>query len=240
MHFLPKLALQTAAACVLLQSANASIVLNFGGDRFDDRFGNPVVAGTLFQLVNLGSDGVFNDISLIDGTLTGADRFVSGDDKVLDFAFTVGVLAGDFASAAAFDLSYSASTETAGILDRTLTFGKDIVLEGTKLGIRWFPGLSAAQYYSGGVDILQGGQFYGQFTRQASPIVSNLWISPRDGSNYTFDPLVTADGGSGPFPGADLATAGDAVKEVIVPEPAAIGLSLIGAAGIALLRRRRA
>jgi hypothetical protein len=100
-----------------------------------------------------------------------------------------------------------------------------------KLGLRWFPGLQATNFPT---TTLQNGQRYGQFTRQGAPANGGqVWsVGAAQDGNFQFDSLLTNDVG-----GPD-GNNGDAFK--VVPEPAAIGMSLLGAAGLAMLRRRRA
>jgi len=156
----------------------------------------------------------------------------------------------------AFDLIPGNTPDFPGFIDRT--FQGDIP-QGTKLGIRWFPGLTASQYYLPGSITLAGGQSYGQFTRQADhngdngglltlydPNVANeysglknggpsLWIAPASGGTIGLDPFATATYG-----GVDPATVGQANLTVQpTPEPATMGLALFGAAGLLTLRRRR-
>src|SRR6218665_1751209 len=102
MHSISKILLKTALILTLGQAAQASIVINIVANRLDNQVGIPVGGGTLIQLVNLGADGVFNDITLLDGTTTGINQWVSGDDSVVNLAFTSSLggepKPGDFAS----------------------------------------------------------------------------------------------------------------------------------------------
>src|SRR5690606_2831449 len=100
---------------------------------------------------NLGANGVFDPISLDDGSATGINQWVSGDDSVLNLVFrtTVGGTNydGDFASTAALDLSHSSLNESStGRFNRTFIFEPENLAKDIKLGIRWFPGLQAADY----------------------------------------------------------------------------------------------
>src|SRR5205085_130714 len=89
---------------------------------------------------------------------------------------------------AAFDLAYGA--DTAGELGRSFTFNTGLLVFGTKLGIRWFPGLLATQFSSLSGPVF--GQAYGQFSRQTAPMWGGtVWVDPADGASVSFDPLVT-------------------------------------------------
>ena len=223
-----------AVAAALITGAStgySTLVINISSGEFLNSGGSPVVAGTLFQLVNLGANNVFDQISVGDGSTTGLAQWVSGDDSVLN----ISVIGGDsatFPTTAAFDLSVG--VETPGVLERVFEFASAAFPQNTNVGIRWFPGLSATAF--NGIT-LQAGQSYGQFTRSVSKYGDSIWrVSLPDG-NITFDPLATAAlGGTDPTGPTDDARA----HFVVVPEPAAIGLSLLGAAGLSMLRRRRA
>jgi hypothetical protein len=233
MKFPKKSVLAILASVLMASQASASIVISIFAGRLDVADGSgPVGAGTLLQLVNLGADGVFNPINIADGDASQFGQWVSGDDSLVNLSFMVDGAAGDFASAAAFDLRHSSATEsTTGRLSRVFDFASGSIT-GLKLGIRWFPGLQATNFAS---TTLALGQAYGQFTRQAAPVNGgSTWTVPFVDGTITFDSLVTTEA-SGP----DLPVAGDANLSV-VPEPAAIGMSLLGAAGLAMLRRRRA
>jgi hypothetical protein len=233
-----KSALSALTAAVLFSSAsaNASIAITLISDRLGTANGDPVVAGTLIQLVNLGGDGEFNPINLADGNVDSLGQWVSGDDSLVNLSFLVDGLAGDFTTAAAFDLKHSSSNETnTGFLSRVFTFASGSIPTNAKLGIRWFPGIAATQVQDGLVTLV-GGERYGEFTRQSAPSHNGeLWIITAADGSYPLDPLVTADKG-----GLDPVEAGNATHTVIVPEPTAIAMSLIGAAGLGMLRRRRA
>lgn len=234
MNLLGKSALAVCAAALFATQASASIVISIFAGRLDGADGNtPIGAGTLIQLVNLGADGMFNDIRLDDGNISQLGQWVSGDDTLLDLSFMVDGNAGDFASAAAFDLRHSSGTEsTTGRLSRVFDFPSGSITN-MKLGIRWFPGLQATNF---GSITLAGGQAYGQFTRQEAPVNNGIaWMVTSLNATETFDSLLTTEAG-----GTDAAAIGDASKVVVVPEPTAIGLSLLGATGLTLLRRRRA
>lgn len=225
------LALTLGASAVC--QTHASIVISIVANRLEIANGSsPVPAGTLLQLVNLGADGIFNPINLTDGNVSQLGQWVSGDDTLLTIPFMVDSGPGDFPSAAAFDLRKSSLAEpTSGLFTRVFEFDSGSVTN-MKLGLRWFPGLQASDFNS---ITLAAGQAYGEFTRQINPINNGgVWTvgAALDG-NFTFDSLSTTEVG-----GQDLANAGNA-SLTVVPEPAAIGLSLLGAAGLATLRRRR-
>lgn len=224
---------------------HGTVVLNIGSTTLSSSGGTPIAANTLLQLVNLGANGVFDSINVADGNATGLNRWVSGDDTVLDFTFraigTGGTFTGDFSSTSHFDLRFnnvSNTDTTAGFFSRTFEIDgfsgafPDGLPSGIKLGVRWFPGLTINSDADFNAITLAVGQSYGQFTRQApSPILNggSYWVTPGDGGSLTFDPLITSSEGS---------AAGQATLTV-VPEPAAIAFSLLGAAGLATLRRRR-
>jgi PEP-CTERM motif len=220
--------------------SQASIVINI---TVRNTASNPAgtintVAGTLFQLVDLGLDGVFNRVDLSDGTTSALGQWVSGDDSLLSVAFRSGANPSDFPTTDAFDHSYSAANGTpdltAGRMSRSFEFGivGPSLVAGRKLGIRWWPGLQATNFAT---ITLAVGQAYGEFTRQGTAINGGtLWVVPADGNTVTFDSMRTDNG-------ADPLTAGGAgdSNHTVIPEPAAIGLSMIGAAGLAFFRRRR-
>jgi hypothetical protein len=231
---LKKLSVALLAAACLCASASASIVINITARQLSEDAAAtiPLAAGTLIQLVNLGADGIFNPINIADGSVTGLSRWVSGDDIVVDVPFLISGNPGDFASTAAFDL-VNGSDVTLGRMSRLFELATGAIPAGTKLGIRWFTGLQAANF--GGIT-LASGQKYGEFTRQSNPQYGlDLWTAPADGSTVTFDNLKTTNQAGG----LDPMSAG-AASFTVVPEPAAIGMSLLGAAGLAMLRRRRA
>jgi hypothetical protein len=202
-----------------------SIAINIGGGEFRNSSSQALAPGSLLQLVNLGPDGTFNPIDVTDG----GSQWVSGDDTLLSAVFTTGGGAqGDFPSTDAFDLFKG--SDTAGTLDRVFEFGSNILPLGAKLGLRWFPNLAASSFSS---IILQPGQAYGQFTRQANPLHGGtVWVVPSDGANLTFDSLLTQS-----FGGLDPNSAGSA-SLVVIPEPLPGALSLISLAGLAQYRRR--
>jgi hypothetical protein len=233
-----KSALFALAAAVLFSSpsADGAIAITIVSDRLGNANGDPLVAGTLIQLVNLGGDGEFDPIDLADGNTTSLGQWVSGDDSLINLSFLVDGVAGDFATAAAFDLRHSSNNETnTGFLSRVFSFAGSSIPVGAKLGIRWFPGIAATQVQDGLITLV-GGERYGEFTRQVAPIHNGeAWIVTATDGSYSFDPLVTADKG-----GSDPVLAGNATHEVLIPEPTAVAMSLIGAAGLGMLRRRRA
>jgi hypothetical protein len=227
-----------ALVAVSAGSASASIVINVAGANLTTSGGTNVVAGTLLQLVNLGPNGVFDVIDVADGSGTGLARWTSGDDSVVNVVFqtTVGqtVVPGDFTSTKAFDLEFGVDS-TPGLFSRTFQLEFGAIATGAKLGIRWFPGLAATDFDSITLAI---GQSYGQFTRQSPDTLranGTYWVMPGDGAQESFDSMLTQsfNGGTG-----DPDTVGRA-SLTVVPEPAAIGLSLLGAAGLAFMRRRR-
>ena len=242
---LPSLSMQyryLAAAAALLSvvtsSSHASITMNLGAGVFFKANGTtPVDEGTLFQLIDLGPNGVFDPIDLRDGNISQLGQWVSGDDKLITATYQS---TPDYASLAAFDLGSGNSPHFgAGQMDRQIKFdGLTELLTGTHFGIRWFPTLTADDYYHLGSITLLGGEPYGQFTRQSNPLNNgSLWIVPND-PTFSFgpDPLGTPG-----FGGADPDSAGKAGLTVIsnVPEPATAGLALLGGFAVLGLRRRR-
>jgi len=216
-------------------TSQASIVIAFSARTAADAAGTPLVAGTLVQLVNLGADGVFNQITLADGNVSALGQWVSGDDTLINVAYlNPGGAAGDFASAAAFDLA-NGNDSIAGRISHQFEFDFNTIPTGAKLGIRWFPGLQATNYYLPGSITLAAGQPYGEFTRQSTPLNGgDLWVFPGDLGNVTFDGLKTPDIG-----GLDSANSAKASNVVLAPEPGTAALALLGAAGFFGLRRRR-
>src|SRR4051794_37027546 len=207
-------------ASLLLISTFASfgsIAINIGGGEFHDGSSQPLAAGSLLQLVNLGADGVFNPINVGDG----GSQWVSGDDTLFSAVFMTGAgAAGDFPSTDAFDLFKG--NDTAGTLNRVFEFASNVLPLGAKLGIRWFPNLAASNFSS---TTLQPGQPYGEFTRQTNPLHGGtLWVVPSDGANVTFDALLTQS-----FGGMDPGSSGMA-SLVVIPEPLAGAFFLIGLA----------
>ena len=232
MRLLPSLAVMAGVFLAAQSTALASITINIYAGSLRNASGSANVAqGTLIQLINLGNDG-FNPININDGSSSGLAQWVSGNDAVIAAAF-VNPAAGDFTTGAAFDLTAGADPTT-GILNRAFRFEIADVPAGTNIGIRWFPGILAANFAT---TTLVPGQAYGQFTRAASALHNgSVWISPSDGGTLTFDALSTQNNPEGA--GSDPNSAGFA-SFTVVPEPAAIGLSLLGAVGLATLRRRR-
>jgi hypothetical protein len=238
-----KIALGAVLLAGTIATSSSTVVLNLSAGRLNDENGLTGAQGILIQLVNLGVNGDFDVISVNDGSASGLSRWVSGDDSVIDSVFTVGGLPGDFTTAA-FDLRYSGFAEaTNGVLSRSFELADSAIPAGAKLGIRWFPALRATDFAT---ITLQAGTRYGQFTRQDDPsrtgaqfdgpIHNGLgWVFPASPGNYGLDSLATADRAGGD----ETASMGNA-SFTVVPEPAAIGMSLLGAAGLAMLRRRRA
>ena len=220
-----------ALSLAIIPASQASIVISIAGGNYLDSAGVPVAGGTLFQLINLGPDGVFNqiDVGATDPDTVGLNRWVSGDDSVIS-----NVLIGDdFATTAAFDLARGNDT-TPGYIDRVLELGAPLPAVGTKYGIRWFPGLQATNFAT---ITLAGNQKYGQFNRLTTPNGLDPWIiNAGDGATLTPEPLLTtAQGGTDGEGVGSLARA----EQTVVPEPGSLALAFMGAAGLAVLRRRR-
>jgi hypothetical protein len=228
-----KFLLSSFASLVILTGvaspANASLVITLSSGEHLTNAGAPVALGTLFQLVNLGNDGIFNQINVFDSNTDGLNRWVSGDDTVMDL-MSIG---NDISNMSSFDLRQGNDT-VPGVLSRVFEFATAAFPKGINIGIRWFPGIQADQFAQ---TILQEGQSYGQFTRSTPKYGLSPWNVTADDGNITFDPLATASQGG--TDGTGLTDESRAHFQV-VPEPTAIGMSLIGAAGLAMLRRRRA
>jgi hypothetical protein len=204
---------------------------------YQDAVGNKIQDGVLFQLVNLGPNGVFDPINVADGDINGLQQWVSGDDSVINDPFGTP----EYATLAAFDSQdgNQVGPATDGRINRSFIF---IASTGTKFGIRWFPGLAAANF---GSITLSGGQTYGQFTRQDDPLVSgplydgainglDLWVYPASNeASIQLDKLRTVDNS-----GADALTTGRATN-VVIPEPATTSLAVFGLAALGIRRRRR-
>lgn len=221
------------ASAFLAHSASASIVINmFAGEL--RTFQNALIpAGSLLQLVNLGTDGVFNPISVLDGSITGNEMWVSGDDSLITASFTSASRLNGSAltgSGAAFAMSGNN-----GQMQAAFEFATGAVPAGTKIGLRWFPDVAASNFAS---TILGEGKPYGQYTLQGVLPSQGLhggdsWVAPSDGSNVTFDSLATASIG-----GFNSNAIGRA-SNVPIPEPTSAFLVAIGAAGLITRRRRQ-
>jgi len=215
-----------ALAILLAPRSEASLALSITAGNFLDRNGAPVAAGTLFQLVNLGPDGVFTQIFLGDA-LEG--RWVSGDDSVINAT----LIGDDFPTTAAFDLMQGQDL-TPGFMDRVLNLDAGIPPVGTRFGIRWFPGLQATNFAN---ITLAGGQFYGEFTRQTEPNGYDRWVIKGSSGNYTLEPLFTA--GLGGFDPESAGSAAHAENVIWGPEPGSLALVFAGSTALMVLRRRR-
>jgi hypothetical protein len=222
------------ASASLASFASASIVINITARQLtEDAEGTvPLAAGRLIQLINLGADGILNPINLQDGDISPLGQWVSGDDTLVNVPFTINSGSqGDYPSAAAFDL-VAGNDVTFGRLSRQFEFDTGAIAAGAKLGIRWFPGLNAVDFST---ITLTDSQRYGEFSRQAGALYGlDLWVAPADGAQVFFDNLKTTN----QVGGLDPISVGAAT--LTVPEPTAIAMSLIGAAGLGMLRRRRA
>jgi hypothetical protein len=218
-------------------SSQATIVVNFGGRTIADQFGTALGPETLLQFVDLGANGVFDPISIGDGSTDGLSRWVSGDDTVINVAFldTQDTPDTTFPTTKAFD--FGSGTTPAGRFGWSMEFQDGVIPAGTKFGIRWFAGLAATNFDN---ITLQEGQKYGQFSRQGASLYGgDLWVWP------TYDPqqvspVITLDGlrTTNNAGGLDPITEGQALLSV-VPEPSSLALALVGAFGIFGLRRRR-
>jgi hypothetical protein len=224
-HALAGIAVALLVAVTLAPAQAATVTISIGGGYVLDDQGNRISTSSLFQLVDLGTNGVFDSIP--------AGSWTGGDDSVVAEAFPN---SDGWSSAAAFDLTNG--TGTAGQFSRQFTFTLDAnIAPGEMLGLRWFPGVIAANYAS---TVTTAGLAYGQFTRQSNPLYGGtVWVVPSGGSLVTFDPLVTAS--YDPVNGKDSNSAGAAsLKVVSVPEPAAGAIFTAGLFIITGLVRRRA
>ena len=207
--------------------------------------GQNIATGALFQLVGLGSDGVFNPFV--------AGSWVGGDDVLINQPFPN--LDG-WATAAAFDLTDGVGTP--GEFTRQFTFTLNSnVFSGEKIGIRWFPTVMATDF---GITTTIAGMPYGEFTRQSSssllaalntnasirgkarrastgtisafgsPVTSpkyggSSWVVPSAASLVSFDPMIT--------PSYDSAIGQDpnstGLASLQVPEPGSATLAFMGA-----------
>lgn len=234
MRSLPILVL---AGLLSLAPRSEAVVLQFSANQLADRSGTPLSNGTLLQLVNLGADGVFNQIDVGDGSVNGLARWVSGDDSVIDLFFVEpesGQSESGSSRTSAFDLMHGTDL-LVGRLTRSLGIEDGLVPTNTRFGVRWFPGLLSSNFSS---ITLAAGQHYGEFTRQAAEGAQHggiLWTWPAAGNN-TFDSLLTTE--ANPVFGKDTPARGEATLTV-VPEPASLTLAFLGAAGLFSLRRRR-
>jgi len=255
MHY-RSLALAVSLLTIGAAQSKASITMTLVGGNYTNANGASVVPeGTLFQLIDLGPNGVLDQLTLLDGNTSATGQWVSGDDVLITAAYLGTNPPPDYPTLGGFDLIPGNTPDFPGFIDRSF---QGNISQGTKLGIRWFPGLTAAQYYLPGSITLAAGQSYGQFTRQADrandiggvaslydPNVANeytgvknggvSWVAPASGFTIGLDPFATSTYG-----GVDPATVGQANFTVgPVPEPATLGLALLGAAGLFGLRRRR-
>lgn len=198
----------------------ATITFSVGMGNVTDMNGTKIATDALFQLIDLGADGAFNPIS--------EGSWVSGDDSLINVPFTN---ADGWAGTAAFDLVNGIGNPGEFSRQFTLTLGA-AVFPGQKIGIRWFPTLKAADY---AVSSVSAGLPYGEFTRQTSPLYGGTaWVIPAAGSLVTFDPMVTGsyDAVNGHDPNAS-----GAASSVVVPEPEAAMLLIVGLVPLVQSRR---
>lgn len=210
----------------ILGSAKAdTVTFSIGMANILNAQGQNISTSALFQLVNLGPDGVFNPIP--------SGSWVGGDDTLINQTFPSSEGSMGMLSATAFDLTDG--TGTAGQFSRSFSFTlTTVVYTGEKIGIRWFPTVAAANYSS---TTTTAGMPYGQFTRQASPLYGGtVWIVPSSSSFTSFDPMVTMS--YDPTNGLDPNSAGSPSFSV-VPEPrSAVCLGLGALVCIRLIVRR--
>ncbi|MGJ8638987.1 MAG: S8 family serine peptidase [Opitutaceae bacterium] len=170
-----------ALACGSL-AAQSLIDFRIAGGYFRDADGVLIPdQSVLFQLVYLGSNGVFDPIP--------SGEWVGGDDVVVNLPFS-----GDYASAAATDIDQTGNFAD-GIFSRryTLTATSGVAQSGGAFGLRWFPSLSPADY-PGSVPL--AGEAFGEVSDFDG---ETPWVFPAAGAlttNFTvFDPSAAADFG---------------------------------------------
>jgi len=173
--------------------------------------GQNIATTALFQMVGLGTDGIFNPIT--------PGSWVGGDDVVVNEPFSN---ADGWTTASAFDLTDGVGTP--GEFTRQFTFTLNANLfSGEKIGVRWFPTIMAANF---GLSSTVAGTLYGQFTRQSSPLYGgSLWVVPTGSSLVSFDPMITPSYDAGI--GQDSNATGLASSQV-VPEPGSAALIVGG------------
>jgi|GEM_PF-2441910 len=231
------------AAIAILISVNithASMVFNVQALRLNDQSGNAVTAGTLLQLVDLGADGVFNQITVAPtdpNGITGLNRWVSGDDTVLDIAVIGNSDNALYPSTKAFDLTDGADG-SGGIFGRSWEMNTAGFPTNRPFGLRWFSGIQASTFDAlTAANGLASGQRYGEFTRQSSAQYGGiLWITdgtPADLEEFLYDPLITINSG-----GLDANILGNA-SQTVVPEPSSTLLALISIVSLCGIRRRK-
>lgn len=171
-------------------------VLNFRieGGVFRDELGTPIVQedtldqSILFQLVNLGANGVFDPV--VPGS------FVSGDDLLIDLnegptfgsAFSIG--------------GFSKFPGLEGYLQRTFAIEETVGIAeaGDVVGLRWFPEYTLADYAAGALPL--GGEVYGEVSVTEvrsfpSEPDRTAWVLPSTSvTSVSFDPAVSPDGSS--------------------------------------------
>lgn len=226
---------QCVAFLFLAISAKADVKVDFGGIGFQTETpGVPLPTNVLLQLVYIGS-GPGAAFDPIDLTNLNADGWTSGDDRVLSaIILNPTEPAGGWISTAAFDSEFG--TGTPGIIDRSFTFNLPAEFandpNGIKVGIRWFPTITATNAYN--ATPLTAGTPYGQFTRQGTTLHGGDVWRLVDGEAPDFDPLITVANG-----GLDPNSAGVA-SFVVIPEPTAGALLILGgAAAFGAFGRRR-
>lgn len=200
----------------------ATVTFSVGMGNVLDNFGSNIATTSLFQLVALGANAVFDPIP--------PGAWVGGDDRVISLPFSN---SDGWTSAAAFDLTDG--TGTPGQFSRQFTFTLGTSLStADKLGIRWFPTVAATDSATTTITL---GMPYGQFTRQSSVLYGgSAWVVPPAGNLVSFDPMVTTSYDSAN--GHDPNSAGAASFHVVgVPEPATSGLL---ASSLLILATRRA
>lgn len=220
------------AALACSKVAFGAFGLSVSGGTFKAEDGSsPISDSALFQLVNLGPNG------LPDAVLAG--DWVGGDDVLIDLPYG---LETEFTTSGGFDLSESESFEP-GFLLRQFDFDPvpGVIEEGDLIILRWWPALSVSDFVSESFPAL--GEIYGE-ARVDSPIngVSNYpWVIPPESEPLAIlDPLVSPDYNDSI--GNILANTpefdGSATKVVLpIPEPS--NSAVVAAAAVLLVSLRR-
>lgn len=215
-----------AVACVR-QGAAQSATFTIGMAQVSSTNASLLIApSSLFQLVNLGPDGLFDSIE--------AGAWVGGDDSLINLAFPN---SDGWTSAQAFDASDGPGED--GVFFRQFTFTLAPLLpSGTKIGIRWFPTIDALDFAT---TTTTPGLAYGQFTQLFELLYddTSLWEVPGAGSAVDFDPMLTP---SYDPEGLNPNAVGVAAFTV-VPEPSTVALlacwALLAVASRIVLQRDR-